>query len=312
MKVKINAQSEGQTSRTQQATQEIQPPKPGIPPEKSDSVGEWRKITAPTWPAASVENLQSQYIQGTVLSSQCVLSKAQGHLLKAIRNNNQHRKVTTGPAATPQYTAAPSMQTGSPPPSRSYQSPKSYKAPKTYGSPHKYQAPAQYGIGGPSKSAGPSSPAAQSSKSGGTGTVGGSGASSGGGGVRDGGGGSGGTGPGGGSGGDEAADGGGRGRMQPVTIAFALFVLVGGLMGYKKKKSKDSLIASSIIAGLLLVSAYLMGRPSTTYGVRLALVTTGSLAAYMGKGYWDKRKVFPQGVLAALSTVLTLGYIGAL
>lgn len=100
--------------------------------------------------------------------------------------------------------------------------------------------------------------------------------------------------------------------MQPVTIAFALFVLVGGLMGYKKKKSKDSLIASSIIAGLLLVSAYLMGRPSTTYGVRLALVTTGSLAAYMGKGYWDKRKVFPQGVLAALSTVLTLGYIGAL
>lgn len=41
-------------------------------------------------------------------------------------------------------------------------------------------------------------------------------------------------------------------------------------------------------------------------------VTTGSLAAYMGKGYWDKRKVFPQGVLAALSTVLTLGYIGAL
>ena len=43
-----------------------------------------------------------------------------------------------------------------------------------------------------------------------------------------------------------------------------------------------------------------------------AAVTTGSLAAYMGKGYWDKRKVFPQGVLAALSTVLTLGYIGAL
>ena len=46
---------------------------------------------------------------------------------------------------------------------------------------------------------------------------------------------------------------------------------VGGVMGYKKKRSKDSLIASSIIAGLLLTSAYLMGRPDTTYGVRLAL-----------------------------------------
>lgn len=42
-------------------------------------------------------------------------------------------------------------------------------------------------------------------------------------------------------------------------------------MGYKKKKSKDSLVASSIIAGLLLISAILMGRPDTTYGVRLAL-----------------------------------------
>ena len=42
-------------------------------------------------------------------------------------------------------------------------------------------------------------------------------------------------------------------------------------MGYKKKRSKDSLIASSIITGLLLSSAYLMGKPNTTYGVRLAL-----------------------------------------
>ncbi len=42
-------------------------------------------------------------------------------------------------------------------------------------------------------------------------------------------------------------------------------------MGYKKKRSQDSLIASSIIAGLLLTSAYLMGKPNTTYGVRLAL-----------------------------------------
>lgn len=123
-------------------------------------------------------------------------------------------------------------------------------------------------------------------------------------------GGSGGFGPGGSS--DESADGGGRGRMQPLTIAFALFVLVGGIMGYKKKRSKDSLIASSIITGLLLSSAYLMGKPNTTYGVRLALVTTASLAAYMGKGYYDKRKIFPQGVLAGISTVMTLGYMGSL
>ena len=46
--------------------------------------------------------------------------------------------------------------------------------------------------------------------------------------------------------------------------------------------------------------------------VSMLAVTTASLAAYMGKGYWDKRKIFPQGVLTAISTIMTLGYIGSL
>jgi len=100
--------------------------------------------------------------------------------------------------------------------------------------------------------------------------------------------------------------------MEPATIFFGLFVLVGGVMGYKKKRSRDSLIASSIIAGLLFFSAYLMGKPNTTYGIRLALVTTGTLAAYMGKGYYDKRKVFPQGVLAVMSTLISIAYWGSI
>ena len=53
---------------------------------------------------------------------------------------------------------------------------------------------------------------------------------------------------------------------------------VGGVMGYKKKRSKDSLIASSIIAGLLFFSAYLMGKPNTTYGIRLALGMSNHLS----------------------------------
>ena len=54
---------------------------------------------------------------------------------------------------------------------------------------------------------------------------------------------------------------------------------VGGIMGFKKKRSKDSLIASSIISGLLMAAAYLMGRPDTTYGVRLALGRFARLCA---------------------------------
>lgn len=61
-------------------------------------------------------------------------------------------------------------------------------------------------------------------------------------------------------------------------------------MGYKKKRSKDSLIASSIIAGLLLVSAYLMGKPSTTYGVRLAL---GNLPACCSGNAYNPKHTLP-------------------
>ena len=39
-------------------------------------------------------------------------------------------------------------------------------------------------------------------------------------------------------------------------------------------------------------------------------MTSATLAAYMGKGYYDKRKVFPQGVLAVVSALMSLGYWG--
>ncbi len=53
-------------------------------------------------------------------------------------------------------------------------------------------------------------------------------------------------------------------------------------------------------------------RPHVFNALSVYAVTTASLAAYMGKGYYDKRKIFPQGVLAGISTVMTLGYIGSL
>lgn len=73
-----------------QAVQEIQPPESGVLPKKLDTVIQWRKNTALTGPAASVENLQSQSIKHarTNLSRQCVLSTAQGHLLKATRSSS--------------------------------------------------------------------------------------------------------------------------------------------------------------------------------------------------------------------------------
>eukprot|EP00891_Asterochloris_glomerata_P005385 jgi/Astpho2/5385/Aster-05928 len=100
--------------------------------------------------------------------------------------------------------------------------------------------------------------------------------------------------------------------MQIMTLLFAAFVLVGGVMGYKKKGSRDSLIASSILAGLLVMSAGLMSLAGNSYGVRLAAVTTGTLGLYMANGFIKKKKLFPQGVLAGVSFIFTIGYSGSL
>jgi uncharacterized membrane protein (UPF0136 family) len=100
--------------------------------------------------------------------------------------------------------------------------------------------------------------------------------------------------------------------MQIITLGFAAFVLAGGVAGYKKKGSRDSLIASSIIAGLLAVAGVMMGNPSNTYSIRLALVTTLALGFYMGRGFLRTRKVFPQLVLGLTSLLLSVGYMGAL
>ena len=61
-----------------------------------------------------------------------------------------------------------------------------------------------------------------------------------------------------------------NGCMHPPSKAGLPVPAVGGVMVYKKKGSRDSLIASSILAGLLVMSAGLMSLAGNSYGVRLA------------------------------------------
>ena len=41
-------------------------------------------------------------------------------------------------------------------------------------------------------------------------------------------------------------------------------------------------------------------------------MTTGTLGLYMANGFIKKKKVFPQGVLAGISFIFTIGYSGSL
>jgi len=130
---------------------------------------------------------------------------------------------------------------------------------------------------------------------------------------QSGGGGTGGVG--GGAGGGGAGSGGGSGpssggNPRNLAFLFAALLAVGGFVGYKKKGSTASLKASGGFAAALVVAGYLIGGPYTTVGLGLALVVNLVLGVYMGKGFLNTKKVFPQLVFSIICAVNTLTYLG--
>ena len=95
-------------------------------------------------------------------------------------------------------------------------------------------------------------------------------------------------------------------------VVFAVIAIAGGFMGYVKAKSKPSLIAGSVAAGLLAASAYLLGAPNAgtaTAGLVVGLVTCVALAGRFVPAYVKTKKPMPAGMMAALS-VLGIALIG--
>ncbi|KAL4421965.1 hypothetical protein ABPG77_010988 [Micractinium sp. CCAP 211/92] len=130
---------------------------------------------------------------------------------------------------------------------------------------------------------------------------GGSGGSGGGG--RGGGGGNGGRGGNGGSGGS------GGSWMRGPTYMFSLALLLGGLAAYFRRGSQKSLLFSAAAAIMLLVAASLLHHRS---GVLLALSTSLVLAGVMGQRANRSGKVFPAGIVALVSALMTICYAKAL
>ncbi|KAI7844545.1 hypothetical protein COHA_001903 [Chlorella ohadii] len=126
------------------------------------------------------------------------------------------------------------------------------------------------------------------------GNGGSSGGSNGGGGSGGGGGGSGGNG-----------GSGGSGPMRGFTYLFAALLMAGGLAAFVRRGSVKSLLFSAAAAMLLLISASVMHR---RVGTLLALGTTLVLAGVMGQRANRSGKVFPAGVVAILSALMSIGY----
>lgn len=95
-----------------------------------------------------------------------------------------------------------------------------------------------------------------------------------------------------------------RGRMQSTLLAslsfYAVLVLVGGTIGYVKAKSRASLIAGIVFAGLLGLAAGLLVTGSPQLGAALGLVSALALCARFLPNFLRTKKVMPAGAVVAV------------
>ena len=93
---------------------------------------------------------------------------------------------------------------------------------------------------------------------------------------------------------------------------YAVLLVVGGVIGFKKAGSKPSLIAGSISGAVAAVSAILAAMGNTHVGFGLALALAVSMLAFFGKRFAKSRKFMPAGLMVGASVVVVCVSIAVL
>lgn len=88
--------------------------------------------------------------------------------------------------------------------------------------------------------------------------------------------------------------------LVPSLVFYGFLVLVGGVIGYVKAKSRASLIAGLAFAFLLGVAAYLVRSGSLGIGAGLGAVSALALIARFLPAFLRTKKVMPPGVVVAV------------
>ncbi|XP_063408769.1 transmembrane protein 14C-like [Mytilus trossulus] len=91
-----------------------------------------------------------------------------------------------------------------------------------------------------------------------------------------------------------------------VSIAYALTVTAGGLLGYIRAGSIPSLAAGVVCGGLMGVGAYQTSQDPKNIG--LSLVTSALLTGVMGYRFMNSGKFMPAGLVAGLSILMVCRY----
>lgn len=95
-----------------------------------------------------------------------------------------------------------------------------------------------------------------------------------------------------------------RGRLMPfVLFIYALFISVGGVMGYMKASSQISLIFG-LIFGLLLTTCAVGGFAKRKWAPYLALILTLTLDAFFTYRFLKTKLLMPAGALSLVSFIV--------
>ena len=91
--------------------------------------------------------------------------------------------------------------------------------------------------------------------------------------------------------------------VQKVLLVFALLLVIGGIVGYVKKDSAESLIAGSISGAAIFLSCWLYGsRPLVGFGLGL-IVSLALLGRFGSEAVKKGLVMWPGGVVIFFSVV---------
>ena len=96
-----------------------------------------------------------------------------------------------------------------------------------------------------------------------------------------------------------------------LILVYALLVAIGGVIGYVKAKSNQSLI-SGLGSGVALAIAWYISLQNPTAGLALAAVIALALLVVFALRFRATGKFMPAGLLAILSLIMTVLFVTAL
>lgn len=90
-----------------------------------------------------------------------------------------------------------------------------------------------------------------------------------------------------------------------ATALYAVFLFVGGMIGYYTVHSLPSLVMGSTFSGVLLIAAWGLYR-NCNYSRYITLALTAILLCFFSYRFFITNKFFPAGLMVILSIVLLL------